>query len=92
MKKLGRNEPCHCGSGKKFKKCCESKMIGGRYVATKIDSASSANKVSNLTGLFQRSVSVVSPSSEKRKPIKASKPAAPETSPPEPPISTEKVE
>jgi uncharacterized protein YchJ len=18
----GRNEPCHCGSGKKFKKCC----------------------------------------------------------------------
>ncbi len=21
-KKLGRNEPCPCGSGKKFKKCC----------------------------------------------------------------------
>lgn len=21
-KKIGRNEPCHCGSGKKFKKCC----------------------------------------------------------------------
>ena len=21
----GRNEPCHCGSGKKFKKCCISK-------------------------------------------------------------------
>ena len=21
-KKLGRNEPCHCGSGKKYKKCC----------------------------------------------------------------------
>lgn len=20
--KLGRNDPCHCGSGKKFKKCC----------------------------------------------------------------------
>jgi len=20
--KMGRNEPCHCGSGKKFKKCC----------------------------------------------------------------------
>ena len=20
--KTGRNEPCHCGSGKKFKKCC----------------------------------------------------------------------
>ena len=21
---LGRNDPCHCGSGKKFKKCCRS--------------------------------------------------------------------
>ena len=21
-KKMSRNEPCHCGSGKKFKKCC----------------------------------------------------------------------
>ena len=24
-KKLGRNEPCHCGSGKKYKKCCLDK-------------------------------------------------------------------
>jgi peptide deformylase len=23
--KLGRNDPCHCGSGKKFKKCCINK-------------------------------------------------------------------
>jgi hypothetical protein len=23
--KLGRNEPCHCGSGKKYKKCCLTK-------------------------------------------------------------------
>jgi len=23
--KIGRNDPCHCGSGKKFKKCCEGK-------------------------------------------------------------------
>ena len=22
MKKIGRNEPCPCGSGKKYKKCC----------------------------------------------------------------------
>jgi uncharacterized protein YecA (UPF0149 family) len=22
LKQPGRNEPCHCGSGKKFKKCC----------------------------------------------------------------------
>jgi hypothetical protein len=25
MKRPGRNEPCHCGSGKKYKKCCEHK-------------------------------------------------------------------
>ncbi len=24
-KKIGRNEPCHCGSGKKYKKCCAEK-------------------------------------------------------------------
>ena len=24
-KKIGRNEPCHCGSGKKYKKCCIGK-------------------------------------------------------------------
>ena len=23
--KLGRNDPCHCGSGKKYKKCCYAK-------------------------------------------------------------------
>jgi len=22
LKKVGRNDPCPCGSGKKFKKCC----------------------------------------------------------------------
>ncbi len=21
-KEIGRNDPCHCGSGKKYKKCC----------------------------------------------------------------------
>jgi peptide deformylase len=24
--KVGRNEPCPCGSGKKYKKCCENKI------------------------------------------------------------------
>lgn len=26
-KKLGRNDPCPCGSGKKFKACCEGKPV-----------------------------------------------------------------
>jgi tetratricopeptide (TPR) repeat protein len=25
MAKPGRNDPCHCGSGNKYKKCCQSK-------------------------------------------------------------------
>jgi hypothetical protein len=25
FRKMGRNEPCYCGSGKKFKKCCVAK-------------------------------------------------------------------
>jgi hypothetical protein len=25
-KKVGRNDPCPCGSGKKFKKCCEERL------------------------------------------------------------------
>jgi hypothetical protein len=24
MSKLGRNDPCHCGSGQKYKKCCSA--------------------------------------------------------------------
>jgi len=28
--RLGRNDRCYCGSGKKFKRCCESKQ----YVET----------------------------------------------------------
>jgi hypothetical protein len=25
MSAIGRNEPCHCGSGKKYKRCCALK-------------------------------------------------------------------
>jgi hypothetical protein len=27
MAKIGRNDPCPCGSGKKYKKCCESSAM-----------------------------------------------------------------
>jgi hypothetical protein len=29
MAKIGRNDPCPCGSGKKFKKCCYKKLTEG---------------------------------------------------------------
>lgn len=25
-KRVGRNDPCPCGSGKKYKKCCEERL------------------------------------------------------------------
>lgn len=55
MKKTGRNDPCPCGSGKKFKKCCEAKMIGGRFMATKVDAEASQHikKTVNMASLFQ---------------------------------------
>ncbi len=32
MNKIGRNDPCPCGSGKKYKKCCAKKALGPRQV------------------------------------------------------------
>jgi hypothetical protein len=28
--KIGRNDPCHCGSGRKYKKCCSAKDDAAR--------------------------------------------------------------
>ena len=56
MKKLGRNDPCSCGSGKKFKKCCESLLLGGRFKAEKVDLESvppQMQKTLGLASLFQ---------------------------------------
>ena len=51
MKKTGRNDPCVCGSGKKFKKCCERKMIGKKFMATKIETPKTT---SNISSFFQK--------------------------------------
>ena len=56
MKKTGRNDPCPCGSGKKFKKCCESKMIGKRFMAKKIEDTAIVEKPLDLSSLFEKSV------------------------------------
>lgn len=34
MHVVGRNDPCPCGSGKKFKKCCEDKVKHKKFEAT----------------------------------------------------------
>ncbi len=56
MKKTGRNDPCVCGSGKKFKKCCERKMIGKKFMASKIETPKT---ISNIASFFQRQITQV---------------------------------
>lgn len=70
MQKVGRNDPCPCGSGKKFKKCCENKMIGKRFMATKIDTSSlqgKVNKAFNVTSVFNPSAAPVEKKEEPAK-------------------------
>ncbi len=69
MQKTGRNDPCPCGSGKKFKKCCERKMIGKKFMATKIDT--SALKNSSISTFFQNQSNLVKKPEDTSKPIKA---------------------
>ena len=43
MKKTGRNAPCPCGSGKKYKKCClnaTKQNTGGTFIYTDLDELS----------------------------------------------------
>ena len=39
--KIGRNDPCHCGSGKKYKKCCLAKDDASKSAAVSQSSPSS---------------------------------------------------
>jgi hypothetical protein len=40
--KLGRNDPCHCGSGQKYKKCHESKDEAAETAKLAADAAARA--------------------------------------------------
>lgn len=55
MAKVGRNDLCPCGSGKKYKKCCEAKDHAPRKLtAHKIESEGASNQASSISELFQR--------------------------------------
>ena len=43
--KIGRNDPCHCGSGKKYKRCClEEDQEGERFVRAAVADALAAEQ------------------------------------------------
>ena len=47
--KVGRNDPCSCGSGKKFKKCCENPNLSKKINATLVSHESALVDVSTTT-------------------------------------------
>lgn len=52
--KVGRNEACPCGSGRKFKQCCESKAGGSRMTVLMIVVVAVALVAAFLASIFDR--------------------------------------
>lgn len=52
MAKVGRNETCPCGSGKKYKHCCESKAAGSRMTTLMILVIAGAIVAALLASIF----------------------------------------
>ena len=47
--KIGRNDPCPCGSGKKYKQCCEGKKVDDfEFVASAAPSGDRRNRLQAL--------------------------------------------
>ncbi|HSX03627.1 MAG TPA: SEC-C metal-binding domain-containing protein [Rhabdochlamydiaceae bacterium] len=71
MNKVGRNDPCPCGSGKKFKKCCEERLVRKKLNATVISAGKpeqtteAARKIS--TNFFQK-ITVPAPKAPEHQP------------------------
>ena len=56
MQKVGRNDSCPCGSGKKFKKCCEMKQkhkkLSAEIVSTSAPQSQETQETSKVSSLF----------------------------------------
>jgi hypothetical protein len=65
MEKVGRNDPCPCGSGKKFKKCCEMKgqhkKIHAQLLNTAAPRAQETQETSKVSSLFFKKASAPKP-------------------------------
>lgn len=59
MNKTGRNDPCPCGSGKKFKKCCEPKGKTKALDPERVSLQQAPLSAGKISSLFQRAKSVV---------------------------------
>jgi tetratricopeptide (TPR) repeat protein len=50
MAKTGRNDPCHCGSGKKYKRCCLEKDNAVAAAAAETKQQASLERAKNFLG------------------------------------------
>ena len=59
MQKVGRNDPCPCGSGKKFKKCCEMNQKHKKISAQMLSEGASqeTQETSKVSSLFFKKAS-----------------------------------
>ena len=53
MVKIGRNDPCPCGSGKKYKKCCQAQ---DEATDTRIRGEQSAVQIGCTKNILKRSM------------------------------------
>ena len=60
MSKTGRNDPCPCGSGKKFKKCCEEKGKTKGLNPERVSLQQPQASFGKVSSLFQRAKKPVS--------------------------------
>jgi hypothetical protein len=61
---IGRNEPCPCGSGKKYKKCCWNKDVNKSFKASKLE-AGAPGALGKMASLFHKIA--MPPSTEEKK-------------------------
>ncbi len=68
MQKVGRNDPCPCGSGKKFKKCCEMKQtrkkINAQLLSSTAPVVQETQGTSKVSSLFFKKASAPKASPE----------------------------
>ncbi len=77
MEKTGRNDPCPCGSGKKYKKCCEAKL--SRKTAMSDRKIEDQTRTSGFSHLFK---SLIHPMPKVPSPEVPSQEAPPPEAPP----------
>ena len=53
MAKIGRNDPCACGSGKKYKKCCMARDEAAALAARAVQPAAAPARLPSLASTFQ---------------------------------------